>query len=473
VTRDSSFDGPSLTGPSLTTLSDDDLLAVLRDVEVEQRRSYARQLQVIAELEARGVALARGYGGIGALVREVGNHDPVRARRLVAHARAVTPSRGLSGAEIEADLPRVAEHLEAGTVGVDQVEAIRTAMQALPGSVSVDDRSAAEAILCEAAVTSAPKVVARLGREIAARLDPDGPAPSEKELARPDRWLELRQRPDGSVTGMFGLDAETGTLLTNLLSPHTTPQADEPGLDRRGRDERYGDALTEVLRLAARCPEVPSEAGEPVSVLVSVSLADLRRDAGRGLVDGHLQLPVAQVRRMACDSRVIPMVLSSQGEPLDVGRSSRTVPRAIRRALIHRDGGCTFPGCDRNAKWCQAHHIIHWADGGPTSLGNLTLLCARHHRVLHHTDWQVHMRGGRPWYRPPAYLDAHRTPRRNTLHTHRAMPGTRAFPRATSREVTAGVLPQRGARREARSTSHAVAWTTATAVVKPPSVSVG
>jgi hypothetical protein len=153
--------------------------------------------------------------------------------------------------------------------------------------------------------------------------------------------------------------------------------------------------------------------------MVSVTLEDLKAGIGHGLLDGYWNVSVAEIRRMACDAKVVPVVLGSKGETLDIGRATRVVPRRIRRALIRRDKGCSFPGCGKKAKWCQAHHIREWSRGGPTALDNLTLLCRRHHRVVHHTGWQIRMRQGIPWYIPPSYVDPARTPRRNTLHAMR------------------------------------------------------
>lgn len=423
---------------AVARLSGGELLTTLRQLEVLNRRVYAASLRVIAEFESRGTAQALGYAGTGALLRDVGNHNPGHVRRLLAHARALNHSYTPSGERIEAKLPHVAAALEEGELGAEHVDAIRASLEALPSAVSTPDRAIAESILCEAATSSEPRIVTKLGREIRARLDPDGDRPTEVELTRPDRWLELRQRADGGVTGMFGLDPEAGALLTALLSPHTAPRADEQGPDRRGRDERYGDALVDVLQLAARCPETPTEAGEPVTLLVTTYLCELRQGIGRGLVDGHLNLPVAQLRRMACDCNALPVVLGSRGETLDIGRASRTVPRRIRRALVHRDVGCTFPGCDRKAKWCQAHHIVHWADGGPTALHNLALVCSAHHRVLHHTDWEVTVINGRPRYVPPEHIDPDRAPRRNTLHTLRAGAGPSLPRRSTENSPAMG-----------------------------------
>ncbi len=89
------------------------------------------------------------------------------------------------------------------------------------------------------------------------------------------------------------------------------------------------------------------------------------------------------IRRLTCDAEIIPMVLGSDSEPLDVGRKTRTIPSAIRRALEQRDGGCVWTGCGAPLSWCDAHHIIHWADGGTTALNDLELLCRRHHTATH------------------------------------------------------------------------------------------
>ncbi|EME59803.1 HNH endonuclease [Amycolatopsis decaplanina DSM 44594] len=127
--------------------------------------------------------------------------------------------------------------------------------------------------------------------------------------------------------------------------------------------------------------------------------------------------PASHTRLAACDCLMLPVVMNAAGEPLDVGRMRRFVTPGQRRALNIRDGGCAFPGCHRKPKHCHAHHIDHWADGGPTDLRNLVLLCGFHHRLIHHGDWQVRTAtDGLPEFIPPQYRDPLRKPRRNTLH---------------------------------------------------------
>jgi Domain of unknown function (DUF222)/HNH endonuclease len=110
---------------------------------------------------------------------------------------------------------------------------------------------------------------------------------------------------------------------------------------------------------------------------------------GVGVTGDGTELSAATVRRLACDAELIPAVLGSRGEVLDVGRTRRLVTAAIWIALVLRDRHCAFPGCDRPPVMCHAHHIVHWTSGGETKLSNLVLLCGHHHRVVHHSPWEV------------------------------------------------------------------------------------
>ena len=176
--------------------------------------------------------------------------------------------------------------------------------------------------------------------------------------------------------------------------------------------QRQADALVELARRAGNPEAGGSEgatgrtpgrdrAGRPrVDLLVAVDLdaitlaSEAHGQAGRsaghrcGTADGVAIAPAA-ARRLACDAGVIPAVLGSDGDVLDLGRRTRTVGTALRNALVLRDGGCTFPGCDRPTSWCDAHHLHHWADGGPTDLDNLALLCSAHHHAVHEGGWRL------------------------------------------------------------------------------------
>lgn len=101
-------------------------------------------------------------------------------------------------------------------------------------------------------------------------------------------------------------------------------------------------------------------------------------------------LGAADLRRIACDTQVIPVVMGGPSEVLDIGRAKRTITPALRRALIARDQRCVWPGCDRAPVHCDGHHIQHWLDDGPTSLANLALLCHSHHQRLHEHNLTLH-----------------------------------------------------------------------------------
>ena len=112
------------------------------------------------------------------------------------------------------------------------------------------------------------------------------------------------------------------------------------------------------------------------------------RDGGRCHVEGGPRLGRHTARRLACDATLVAVVEDRAGTVTAVSGKARTVPGRLRRALRARDGGCRFPGCPNRA-WLDAHHVRHWADGGPTRLDNLALQCSRHHHLLHQPGWHA------------------------------------------------------------------------------------
>ncbi|MBY4038016.1 DUF222 domain-containing protein [Rhodococcus fascians] len=119
-------------------------------------------------------------------------------------------------------------------------------------------------------------------------------------------------------------------------------------------------------------------------------------------------------RQLACDCLLTAIVMDENGNPLNLARTARTVTAKQKRALTARDHGCAFPGCGKPAAWTEGHHIWHWADGGPTDMNNLVLLCGFHHRLVHHSDWEVFIgTDNHPWFVPPATVDPYRQPRQS------------------------------------------------------------
>jgi hypothetical protein len=129
--------------------------------------------------------------------------------------------------------------------------------------------------------------------------------------------------------------------------------------------------------------------GDRTHIVVHVDDGTLRHgDAGRCELEDGPALPVETARRLSCDASIVNITEDERGEPLDVGRKTRSIPPALRRALASRDKGCVFPGCNHK-RYVDGHHIQHWADGGETKLSNLITLCRFHHRAVHEGGLKV------------------------------------------------------------------------------------
>jgi HNH endonuclease/Domain of unknown function (DUF222) len=116
------------------------------------------------------------------------------------------------------------------------------------------------------------------------------------------------------------------------------------------------------------------------------------------------------LRMLSCDAHVIPIVMNSQGLPLDVGRQTRTIPEGVRRAVAARDRGCAR--CGRPPSWCEIHHVVAWSDLGPTCVDNCVMVCRACHRLIHHAGWSVRLVDGKPEFYPPPWIDPLRRARR-------------------------------------------------------------
>jgi hypothetical protein len=154
--------------------------------------------------------------------------------------------------------------------------------------------------------------------------------------------------------------------------------------------------------------------------VVTMEESTLRGATDRcGLTTFGTVVAPGELRRLACEAGVLPMLLGSRSLPLDLGREARLFSRAQRIALAHRDQGCAFPGCDRPPGWCEAHHINPWSQQGTSHLDNGVLLCGHHHRTIHNNGWKIRLKPDHtPEFIPPPHLDSQQQPRTN--HRYRA-----------------------------------------------------
>ncbi|HVU92930.1 MAG TPA: HNH endonuclease signature motif containing protein, partial [Jatrophihabitans sp.] len=135
-----------------------------------------------------------------------------------------------------------------------------------------------------------------------------------------------------------------------------------------------------------------------------------------GYLASGQSISASALLHLVCDAQIVPVIFSDTGGILAYGRERRLASVGQRLALAARDGGCSFPGCDRPPAWTEAHHVREWITGGPTNLDNMTLLCGHHHRSFEKAGWHVHIQDGIPWWTPPPFVDPTQTPIRNTTH---------------------------------------------------------
>ncbi len=346
---------------------EDDLLELQAAVEALE----AERLRRLAEFDRRELFALDGHLSAASWM-------VARCRAGWGAARA-----DLRVARAFAHMPKVAEALAAGEVSLGSARVLAEARQAEPEAFA-----GSEDVLLEAAirhtVADLQRVVAHWQQRVETERYPGRDVLFERRRLHASATLGGMVRVDGD------LDPETGEALLSALRAVVDAEVRlGDGDDSRSPAQRRADALGQICRGWLDGGSKADVSGERPHVNLTVPLALLtdRSPAGgsfRGAELDHVG-PIGEslARYLACDASVSRVVLGPRSEPLDVGRRTPVVPTAMRRAVVVRDRRCRFPGCDRPHTWCDAHHIVHWARGGPTSLQNLVLLCRRHHRLVH------------------------------------------------------------------------------------------
>jgi hypothetical protein len=225
------------------------------------------------------------------------------------------------------------------------------------------------------------------------------------------RCVSWWRTDEGKAIGLAAyLPAESGAVVVRALdliaadvpeSPDDEPSDDDVfgGIgDPTRAERRRADAL--VMLASQTLAADPDK--DRATVVIHAALADLLSPDGRGIgVDGCGVVHPEVARRLCCDARIQTVIENGDGLPIGIGWVSRTIPGWMRRLLIERDGGCTFPGCSAT-RYLDGHHIKWWIDGGLTYLDNLTLTCGFHHRLVHEGNWTVRLdeRQRAQWFRP-------------------------------------------------------------------------
>ncbi|HST47908.1 HNH endonuclease signature motif containing protein [Jatrophihabitans sp.] len=398
-------------------LTDADVLAELQEFESLRRRLAVVDHALVAELDRRALAGRLVVASTSTLLQAALRLSPHEAKQRVSASQVCGPRWSLTGERLESLLPEVAAGQAAGVVSVEQARVIAETLEELPGSVAPADVSAAERHLVVTAAHLPPRQVGIAGRRILAQLDPDGVLASDAEHAR-RRSFALMPQADGGYRAVGRLTPACGALLLSWLSPRSAPRpaqgmAGDPAQaipDSRNHGQRMHDALQELAGLAVRRTEL-LDSGAPAQVIISMTADQLADRQGWAETSFGQLLTVGQALKLADEAAITLLVRDARGAVLRQGRTKRIATRSQTLALIARDGGCSFPGCDKPPEWCQRHHIVPWADGGTTDLDNLTLLCSSHHRDFEAAGWACRLVDGLPTWIPPGWVDPTRTPR--------------------------------------------------------------
>ncbi|MGH2525601.1 MAG: DUF222 domain-containing protein [Actinomycetota bacterium] len=367
----------------LTSLSNQELGVRVDELERAARVIEAERARCLVEVERRGVHTADGQ---------------LSAAAWLAHRHGM--SQGVAAVQVQVaralvEMPRVAHALAEGEISGSAVEALVRARDAAPEAFTQEE---------EALVDSAKSLSHRDLRVALDRwrdgVDAAGAAREEEERHARRRFTAVVDS-DGMVRTDGELDPENGQYVITALRAKVDAWSRGRADDTRLPAQRRADALGEICREWLDLAERPSISGERPHVVVTMNLAALQaRAGGRASLEDVGPITAESARRLACEAAVTRVITDARSEPLELGRKTKVVPAALRRAVAVRDGGCRFPGCERPPGWTDAHHVRHWADGGETGLSNLVLLCRPHHRVIHR-GFGVAMVDGRPEFRRP------------------------------------------------------------------------
>ena len=346
------------------------------------------RVAVVGEAEARGEISASQAGSTAGWVAE---HAPT----LAAGSGAGQVARLVRECS-RPDLTTVQTAAVSGQISVPTALTVVTEFARLKPRLREEAAPTVLRGLLDMGIADGPKGVRALRPALLAAHGADGEFQADADTA--ERLVSL-SRPStdelGALTYQLVLDPVGAAALEAAIGPLSAPVPGPDGeRDSRSPQLRRGQALIEVCRRATSAGDRPSS-GVKTTLMLTMSYDDLAARAGAAMVIGSAQggslIAPETVRRLACDANVIPTVLGNRGEVLDQGRSTRLATPGQLAALWLRDAGCSFPGCTTPAHWCDAHHLVHWVDGGASDLTNLALLCGRHHSVVHRDQLAGHV----------------------------------------------------------------------------------
>ena len=401
----------------------------------------AAQAAVVLEAESRGVIAESDHPRVPAWVQQ--SHveagvpvSPSRARALGALARICDRQ----------DAAPLREAVLDGRVTIEAADLLAATYRRLQGSITVKSWDGVmDALIGLAAHGVTRRELAAMEEQLIGQYGTEGEYEERERRYERRDFTELTLKPrTGMYEGRVRLDPASAAVVIAAINALSTPRPTKPAADEtsdagdahqageasdadeaeapvakpepdlRTAGERRADALVALAAHAAVPDKATSGTGAKAKVVVTIKLADLvaglesetlpgvfadlvrkhkERTGGTGVrtdhnhgcgttAFGHTLTP-SQVRVLSCDAQIIPAVLGTGSEPLDLGRGKRLISPGLATYLAMRDGGCTFPGCSMPQAWCDGHHLVSWLMGGPTDRHNTALLCRHHHTVVH------------------------------------------------------------------------------------------
>jgi hypothetical protein len=314
--------------------------------------------------------------------------------------------------------------MDKGLITLTQAEVIAKTMAGLPADLTKEMRESCEEAVIEAAQQLTLKDLRRRADRISDIYAPDradeieqGILRDREKAAQAKTQFWMSDQRDGTYKGGFTISELHADMLKTMLDAIAAPRRDHlrpdefEALADLPYPRRMGLSFTEFIEHmpADRLPVGGS------TLTVNFDYDQLAAGVGAATLSTGTRISIDQVRRLACELKIIPFVYSGKSLPLDMGAPQRYFSKQQRIAIENRDKGCTFPGCERPPNWCEVHHgRIPWARGGRTDLKDGVLLCSLHHHVVHNDDWAIRFTAdGYPEYLPPKAVDCTQTPRRN------------------------------------------------------------
>lgn len=428
--------------PGVTCARDDQLLALV-DAAQAVIRSAAGILAT-----ASGEISRRSQGdGDSSFARRLGEKNAVQlvahragislgdAAQLVTVGEAVAAQVALSGEDLPAKRPVMAEALASGALSVPQAATIERTLASVAHLLWVDQAEALERQLVDKAVSDEWSVAQFVAfcKRIPNRLDPDGAAPRDEQL-RARAFVRDTELENGMLRIVAELDPESGAFYKAAIRARTNPRRD--GGEIRAVNladptkptpmQAKVDAFVSIMRESLRADDGRT-GGVDTTILVRIELKDLLEGIGSATIDGIGEpISAAAARRLAVEADLIPQVFDGKSVLLDQGESKRVFTKAQRYGILGMFGGCGFPKCDIPGSMTEMHHVGPWATrskhGKGTDLLNGIPLCGFHNRLMEQGWELVFDEDHEPWFIPPPTVDPTRTPVRggDLGHEHAA-----------------------------------------------------